>query len=82
MSPVPDRKKENEYGLISKKVPNSEKKDPSKMKRKSLQNGTNSTRKNKVKSKQSNYQPSSGKIDLVSRNARIITQPKNENSKE
>lgn len=52
-----------------------------KTKKKRIANGSNSSRKNRVKSKQSNYQPISGTIDLVSRNERWVTQVSNDNSK-
>ena len=60
---------------------NSDKSENLKLKKKRVQNASKSSRKNKVKSKQANYQPMSGTIDLVSRNERSVTQVRNENSK-
>lgn len=81
VSPVEERGNDNAYGYISNKISLSEKKDLTKLKRKFLQNGPHSNRKSKVKSKQTNYRPISGKIDLVSRNKVNTPQVKNENSK-
>jgi len=63
-SPLAERAKDNAYGLCVSKVSNYEKKDLTKMKRKFIHNEWNSNRKNKVKSKQANYQPIPGKINL------------------
>eukprot|EP00344_Euplotes_crassus_P011048 CAMPEP_0197018484 /NCGR_PEP_ID=MMETSP1380-20130617/80129_1 /TAXON_ID=5936 /ORGANISM="Euplotes crassus, Strain CT5" /LENGTH=209 /DNA_ID=CAMNT_0042445709 /DNA_START=813 /DNA_END=1443 /DNA_ORIENTATION=- len=79
-SPVGDRNKDDAYGLKDKAL-NSENSDNTKPKRKLFLTGSNSNRKNKVKSKQANYQPVSGKIDLVSRNDRSVTQVREENNK-
>lgn len=78
-SPVGDRNRDDAYGL-KEKVINSEKREGNKNKKKLFPAGSNSNRKNKVKSKQANYQPVSGKIDLVSRNDRSVTQIRNENN--
>ena len=80
VSPIGDRSKDDAYGFndTNKKLLSSNKSDKLKLKKKRIINGSNSSRKNKVKTKQSNYQPSSGTINLVSRNDRCVTQNSND----
>lgn len=81
ISPLADRSKDDAYGLSeNKKLLTTNKSDKIKTKKR-IANGSTSSRKSKVKSKQSNYQPIAGIIDLVSRNERCITQVSNDNSK-
>lgn len=72
ISPLGDRSKDDAYGLsdTNKKLLTTNKSDKIKTKKKRIANGSNSSRKNKLKSKQGTYQPISGTIDLVSRNDR------------
>lgn len=71
ISPLGDRSKDDAYGLSDQnKKLLTNKSDKLKTKKKRITNGSNSSRKNKAKSKQTNYQPMSGTIDLVSRNER------------
>lgn len=83
ISPLGDRSKDDAYGLsdTNKKLLSTNKSDKLKPKKKRIGNGSNSSRKAKVKSKQANYQPMSGTIDLISRNERWNTQISQENSK-
>lgn len=83
VSPLGDRSKDDAYGLNdpNKKCFSSNKSDKSKLKRKRIVNGSNSSRKNKVKSKQTNYQPSSGTINLISRNDMWVTTHSGNNKK-
>lgn len=76
VSPLGDRSKDDAYGFsdTNKKLLASTKSDKLKLKKKRIANGSNSSRKNKVKTKISNYQPVSGQIDLVSKNERSVTQ--------
>lgn len=64
VSPPADRSRYDVYGFSENKS------EKLKLNKKRVANDSNSSRKTKVKSKQSNYQPPSGTIDLVSRNER------------
>lgn len=72
ISPLGDRSKDDAYGLsdTNKKLLTTNKSDKIKTKKKRIGNGSNSSRKNKVKTKQDTYQPMTGTIDLISRNER------------
>jgi hypothetical protein len=71
VSPLGDRSKDDAYGFSeNNKRLSSNKSDKIKLKKNRIANGSNSSRKNKAKTKQTNYQPSSGTIDLISRNVR------------
>ena len=71
VSPLGDRSKDDAYGLTdANKRLLSNKSDKLKTKKKRIVNGSNSSRKNKVKTKQDTYQPMTGTIDLISRNER------------
>lgn len=83
VSPIGDRSKDDAYGFneAKNKLLCLNKSDKLKCKKKRIINGSNSSRKSKVKAKQSNYQPSSGTINLVSRNDRCTTQNSNDTNK-